>query len=245
MQRCKLCHKEVRWIDGSWKHRTKKHTCKDPKNIHGTENYSKPQRRVCRYCNLPVKLISGGSEITQDLQWKFVHENPSNCKPLLSNKQTRVPLKLIHSPTGVWKDVDLKFLPISKKARTCIVKIEATHIAGGVYNIYDRKGIFVIKGLGEIPSRCHLSLVSALNNARYRIWRYQTATGAWKWRKAELEAVRRRDILATIEQCDNCPCDWCIHYAENCNESCGAPDLEAMEQVNCPYCEEKEGVKTV
>jgi hypothetical protein len=246
MQRCKLCHKEVRWFvspDGKngWRHRAKKHSCKDPENIDGTEDYRKPEQRVCRKCNQPVKLEGDG--ITQD--WKYVHVVEGNCEKTLSNGETRVPLKIINTTGGPWMSVDLKFLTISKKARTCVAKIEAAHIAGGVLNVYDRKGIFVVKGLGEIPSRCHLSLDSALNNVRYRIWRYQNCMGNWKWRKAELEAIRRRDILATIEKCDNCPCDWCPHYAENANECCAAPDLETMEKVKCPYTEEKKEVKTV
>jgi hypothetical protein len=179
--------------------------------------------------------IHDGSFVTQ------VH----NCKYRLASNEIRIPLKVINTTGGPWMSIDLKFLPISKKARTCVAKIEAGHIAGGVINIYDRKGTFVVKGLGEIPSRCHLSLDSALNNVRYRIWRYQNCMGNWKWRKAELEAIRRRDILATIEKCDNCPCDWCPHYAENANECCAAPDLEAMEKAKCPYTEEKKEVKTV
>jgi len=239
MQRCKLCHKEVRWIDGSWKHRARKHSCKDPENIDGTEGYDKPQQRVCRKCEQCVKLAQA-----ENNNWKYVHEVEGNCKTELSNGETRVPLKVIFTPGGPWTGIDLKFLPISKKAKTCVAMVEAGHIAGGSFNIYDRKGLYVVKGLGEIPRTCHPTLESALNNIRYRIWRYNNGTGNWKYRKAELEVIRRRDILATIEQQDNCPCDWCPHYAENANECCGAPDLETMEKEKCPYYEEKSETPT-
>lgn len=226
--RCKKCNKEVRFREGAWRHRAKCSTCEGPKNIDETIYIKKKLNRICRYCGQPVKLEGDG--ITQD--WKYIHTNPGNCRSELSNGETRVPLKVINTPSGPWDVIELEPLPISPRSITLTHSFRCNHSVCKALNIYNRKGVYIVRSLAQIPMVCHLSLDSAINNIKKRIWTYQ-----------QREDKRRNKILSELEKHDNCPVDWCKHHCYGANEHCNAPDLETMEKDKCPYCEKKEEVK--
>jgi len=189
MKRCVLCGKAVKIVQvfGSegyaisdyFVHKVKNHGCTEKLTHNMVHNVSIPKQHHCKLC---WKKVNRGEQ-TSEFTW--VHAEPHSCKEVLQNHEAVVPLKLIVTSDGVWKDVNLVKLPLPKKARTMVLKVEAP-VYGKEFRVHENqhisgKKVFVIRACGQIPRTCHPTLASAINNIKYRIWRYESKSGYWKY----------------------------------------------------------------